>query len=244
MKNLDHISIVLVEPEAPGNIGSVARAMKTMGLSRLVLVNPVPFDVPEGRMMAHGSQDILLGARVCATLREALADAALVVGTTHKRREDCPLTYPPAEVASRLTALPPGQNGAIVFGRESRGLTNEELRLCAVVSRVPAVTKHPSLNLAQAVLVYAYEIVQAGRGGPSGPKLDRATFEEMEGMYEHIWRTLDRLGFVSRNAPGSFMRSVRRVFGRVQLERRDVAALHKLCRAVDKFIARHRLDKA
>ena len=84
--DLNHISIVLVEPEEPGNIGSAARAMNTMGLSRLVLVNPVPFDVAEARKMAHGSQDLLRNALVCASLKEALADAVLVVGTTHKRR--------------------------------------------------------------------------------------------------------------------------------------------------------------
>ncbi len=240
--NLSHISIVLVEPEEPGNIGSAARAMNTMGLSRLVLVNPVPFDVAEARKMAHGSQDLLRNALVCATLKEALADAALVVGTTHKRREDRPLLYPPFEVARRLVSLPPGQRGALVFGRESRGLSNEELRLCSAVSRVPAATRHPSLNLAQAVLIYVYEIAQATREGRPGPKLDLAAFEELEGMYGHVQQTLDRLGFVSRNAPGSFMRSVRRVFGRVQMERRDVATLHKMCRAVDKFIARHRID--
>jgi TrmH family RNA methyltransferase len=240
--DLSHISIVLVEPEEPGNIGSTARAMNTMGLSRLVLVNPVPFDVGEARKMAHGSQDLLENAVVCAYLQEALADVALVVGTTHKRREDRPLLYPPAEAARRLVSLPPGQRGALVFGRESRGLSNEELRLCSMVSRIPAATKHPSLNLAQAVLIFSYEIAQAGRGGIPSPKLDLASFEELEEMYGHIQQTLDVLGFVSRNAHGSFMRSVRRVLGRVQLERRDAAALHKMCRAVDKFIARHRID--
>lgn len=238
--DLSHLSIVLVEPEEPGNIGSVARAMRTMGLSRLILVNPVSFDVPEARKMAHGSQDLVLGAKVCPTLQEALADTALVVGTTHERREDRPLIYPPAESARRLVDLPAGQKGAIVFGRESRGLTNEELRLCNLISRVPAVTRHPSLNLAQAVLVYVYELSQASRGGSMGPRLDLATFEEMEGLYSHIQQALDHLGFVSRNAPCTFLRSVRRVFGRVQFERRDAATVHKLCRAVDKFTARNR----
>ena len=239
LPNLDHISIVLVEPEEPGNIGSVARAMKTMGLSDLVLVNPVPYDTPEARRMAHGSQDILNGATVCAGLQEALSGFALVIGTTHRKREDRPPLHPPPEAARRLMDLPHGHRGALVFGRESQGLSNEELRLCSLVSCIPSATKYPSLNLAQAVLVFAYEVSQARRGcRQAAPALDLAPFDAMEGMYGHIQEALEELGFVPRNTPASFMRSVRRVFGRVQLERRDVAVIHKMCRAVDKFIAR------
>ncbi len=241
-EKLDHISIVLVEPEEPGNIGSVGRAMKTMGFSRLVLVNPVPFDVPEARKMAHGSHDLLHKATVCSSIPEALKGVALAVGTTHDQREDRPPLYPPSEAARRLTGLPSGQRGALVIGRESRGLSNQELRFCSLVSSIPSETPYPSLNLAQAAVIFCYEMAQAVRGNPAGPDLELAPFDQMEGMYGHIQMALTRLGFVSHKASDSFMRSVRRVFGRVQLERRDVATIHKMCRSVDKFIARHRID--
>ena len=238
----DRIRIVLVEPKVPGNIGSVARAMVNMGLSRLCLVGPADHRSGEARKMAIGAGHILYGANVYETLEEALSGTVLVAGTTHKRRRHFDLQYGPRHVAERLAALPEGREGALVFGREESGLTNDELKLCHIVSRIHTPSRYPSFNLAQAVLIFAYEIYQAALEPPQAARLDLAGFEEIETMYAHISSTLDRLGVSSRHHPDSFVRSIRRLFGRIGLERRDVATLHRMFRQVDKFVARHGLD--
>lgn len=239
---LRHIRIVLVEPKEPGNIGAVARAMKNMGLSRLYLVNPSDFQSGDARKMAHGSGDVLYGATVCRSLQEALSDTALAVGTTHRTRRNIDLFYGPRQVAGRLVSLPAGVEGALVFGREETGLVNDELQLCQVASRISTACAYPSLNLSQAVLLFGYELYQAALNPPQMPELDPAPFEEIESMYAHISGALDKLGFVSRHRPETFMHSVRRLFGRLALERRDVATVHKIFRQVDRFVARHGLD--
>ena len=240
--SLDRIRIVLVEPKEPGNIGAVARAMKNMGLSRLYLVAPPDFRSGDARKMAHGSGDVLYGATVFETLEDALAGTALAVGTTHRKRRQLDLFYSPGHVAQRLVSLPGGAEGALVFGREERGLTNAELELCQVVGNIPTAHSYPSLNLAQAALLFAYELHQAALTPTDIPQIDPAPFEEIESMYRHIASALDKLGFVSRHRPETFMRSIRRLFGRIPLEHRDVATVHKIFRQVDKFISRHGLD--
>ena len=240
--SLDRIRIVLVEPAEPGNIGAVARAMKNMGLSRLYLVAPSDFRSGDARKMAHGSADILYGATVTKTLKDALSGAALAVGTTHRKRRQFDLFYSPGHVARRLICLPEGAEGALVFGPEGRGLTNAELALCQMVGSIPTAHSYPSLNLAQAALVFAYELYQAALNPADVPPLIPAPFEEIEAMYCHISSALDKLGFVSRHRPETFMRSIRRLFGRIPLEHRDVATVHKIFRQIDKFVARHGLD--
>lgn len=239
---LDRIRIVLVGTKEPGNIGAVARAMKNMGLSRLYLVGPPDFRSGDAKKMAHGSGDILYGATVAGTLEEALSGTSLAVGTTHRERSDFDLLYGPRKVAGRLLSLPEGAEGALVFGREENGLTNDELQLCQVTARIPTAHRYPSLNLAQAVLIFGYELYRAAENPPETPRLDLAPFDEIESMYRHISSALDKLGFVSRHRPETFMRSVRRLLGRTPLERRDVATVHKIFRQVDRFVARHGLD--
>lgn len=236
---LDRIRIVLVEPKEPGNVGSVARAMKNMGLSRLYLVNPPDHKSGDARKMAHGSGDVLYGATVTETLEAALAGTVLTVGTTHRRRQNMDLMYGPGEAVRRLTSLPGGAEGALVFGREENGLTNHELQLCQLVARIPTAHAYPSLNLAQAALIFAYELHRAANNPPQIPQLDLASFEEIESMYAHIASALDKLGFVPRHRPETFLRALRRLFGRTPLERRDTATVHKIFRQIDKFVARH-----
>ena len=241
-KSLGHIRIVLVEPKQPGNIGSVARAMKNTGLSRLYLVNPPDHTCGEARMMAHGSGDILYGATVAQTLEEALIGTNLVVATSHRRRRDFTERYGPRAASEKLLALPEGLEGALVFGREESGLTNDEVQLCHIVSQIPSPVRYPSLNLSQAMLIFGYELYQATHNPPEIPELTPAPFEQLEAMYAHIDRSMRKLGFVSRNHPETFMRSIRRVFGRIPLERRDVSTIHKIFRQIDRFISRHGLD--
>ena len=241
---LDHIRIVLVEPKQPGNIGAVARAMKNTGLSRLYLVNPADHTSGDARAMAHGSGDILYGATVVSSLPEALEDVSLAVGTSHRHRREFDILHPPRAVADKLLSLPKKHEGALVFGREKNGLSNSELELCQMISCAASAVHYPSLNLSQATLLYGYELFQAANSDtiyePSD--LDLAHHRALESMYDHLQSVLAKIGFVSRHRPESFVRSFRRLFGRIDMEHRDVATMHKLFRQVDRFVTRHGLD--
>lgn len=240
---LDRIRIVLVEPKEPGNVGSVARAMKNMGLSRLYLVRPPDHRSGDARKMAHGSGDILYGATVCDSLEEALTGTVLAVGTTHRQRQNLDLMVGPREASRRLLRLPLGAEGALVIGREENGLTNAEIELCQLISRIPTACRYPSLNLSQAALIFAHELYQAAAQPRETPDLDLAPHEQLEAMYRHISDALDKLGFISRHRPSTFMRSLRRLFSRVQFERRDVATIHRIFRQVDKYVSRHEAEE-
>ncbi len=242
LPDLSHIRVVLVEPQQPGNIGSVCRAMKNFGLSRLYLVNPPDHTSGEARQMAHGSGDVLYGATVTRTLEEALEGSALVVATSHRYRRGFDLTYGPGEGARRLLALPEGAEGTLLFGRENGGLTNDEIKTCQIISRIPTAVSYPSLNLSQAVLIHGYELYRAAHSPAEVPELDLAPFEAIETLYTHIDDSMKKLGFTPRYHPETFKRSLRRVFGRAQLEMRDVATVHRIFRQIDRFVARHGLD--
>lgn len=240
---LDRIRVVLVQPKQPGNIGSVCRAMKNFGLSRLYLVNPSDHTSGEARQMAHGSGDILYGAVVFQTLEEALHGVSLTVGTSHRTRRNFDLFYGPPEIAQKLLSIPQNGEAALVFGREEAGLTNDEIKLCQIISRIPSAVKYPSLNLSQAVLIHGYELYRAAESPPGIPTLEPAPFQAIESMYTHIDTTMKKLGFTSRHHPETFKHSLRRLFGRTEMEERDVATIHKIFRQIDRFISLHRLDQ-
>ena len=241
---LDHIRIVLVEPKEPGNIGAVARAMKNTGLSRLYLVNPPDHTSGAARAMAHGSGDILYGATVVSSLAAALEDVSLAVGTSHRKRREFDIVHPPQTAVDKLLSLPTNHAGALVFGREENGLTNDEIQLCQMISRIPSAVRYPSLNLSQATLIYGYELFRATHSEtPYKPSTsDLANHRELESMYDHMQSALDKLGFVSRHRPQTFIRSIRRIFNRIDMEHRDVATVHRIFRQIDRFVARHGLD--
>mgnify|MGYP001175769382 CR=1 FL=1 len=235
------IHIVLVEPKVPGNIGAVARAMMTMGLSRLVLVNPVDFrQKAEARWMAHGARDILENARVVSTLDEAIKEFALVVGTTNRTRGDW--LHPIQSIGracEELIAIAQTQATGILFGREDRGLLNEELQKCNVIARIHAATTYPSLNLAQSVMVCAYELFCSGSEALPTSEVHLAENHDVERVCNRIHGTLLRLGFSSRPSEETFLRSIRRVLRRsMRLEQRDVATLHKVCSEIETHLDR------
>src|SRR5262245_15050501 len=158
----NNVRIVLVEPEYPGNIGSTARAMFTLGLSQLVVVNPACDPRSEEvYWLAHSAAEVVRNMRLVTRLEEALADTVFSVGTTRRvRRVGYPI-HTPEEAVEQIQVREGGAPAAIVFGRESSGLTNPELALCSIQSTVPTATENHSLNLAQAVLVYSYLLFQA-----------------------------------------------------------------------------------
>lgn len=230
--HLNHISIFLVRPRFPENIGSVARAMKNMGLSRLVIVDGVsPFHRNAYRL-ASGAYEILERAEEFPTLKEAISEFECIVGTTSRSGKERGPLLNPKQLAKRLVSLSQKNRIGIVFGSEKEGLTNEELSFCHLFVRIPSLDSFPSLNLAQAVMVICYELFQA-RIPVSKFSPTLATSKEIERMFEHMERTLVDIGFLEAKNPKRIMRTLRRLFGRSQLEERDVRILHGIWSKVD-----------
>jgi TrmH family RNA methyltransferase len=238
----NRIRIVLVETSHPGNIGAAARAMKTMGLERLTLVNPGEFPHPDASARASGAVDVLEQAQVTATLDEALTGCALVAGTSARRRGIGPPQLEPRECAARLAATAAGQQVALLFGRERIGLTNEELDRCHVLVNIPANPEYASLNLAAAVQVLAYELrlALATPATPLEAESPPATAEEMERLYAHLEQAALETGFLDPANPKHLMRRLRRLFNRAQPDQNEVHILRGLLSALQAPRARRR----
>ncbi len=222
--DFNNISVVLVHTSHPGNIGASARAMKNMGLSRLVLVSPkeFPSGVAVGR--AASAADLLDQARVFGSLKEAVADCGLVIGASARSRR---ITWPllsPVECARLLVRESGPNRAALVFGREDTGLSNEELQLCHYHARIPANPDYPSLNLAAAVMVLCYELHQAALAPGNSGELERnwdqpmATGADTERFYEHLERVLVAVEFHDPQHPRQLMQRIRRLFGRIRID--------------------------
>jgi len=226
---------VLVETSHPGNIGAAARAMKTMCLSELVLVNPGEFPHPDASARASGAADLLERARVTATLDEALAGCTLVAGTSARRRGLGPPELMPRDcVAQVYAAAAAGQQVALVFGRERTGLTNEELGRCHMLVNIPSNPEYGSLNLAAAVQVLGYEWMLARGATPAAREDDTtpATADEMERLYEHLESAALASGFLDPENPKHLMRRLRRLFNRAQPDQNEVHILRGLLTAL------------
>ena len=224
------IRIVLVGTQHPGNIGSAARAMKTMGLSRLALVAPERYPHPEAAALAAGADDLLAAATVHDELAAAIADCQLVYGCTARSRRIALDEYPPRAAAARLRdAARGGTEVALVFGRERTGLTNEELQLCHAAVHIPANPEYSSLNLAQAVQVLAYELRMAALEAPSavvdGHREAAASHAQLESFFAQLADTLDAIDFHKGRAPDAAMHKLRRIFLRAELDEREVRIL-------------------
>lgn len=239
--NLANVTVILVEPAAPGNIGSSARAMKTMGIHRLVVLNGPPGFAGhrEAVMMGHGAGDVLEQADAVTTWAAATAGLHWLVGTTHrKRRAQFPQLIEARAAAGKVAELTQQHRVGLVFGREEAGLTDEELRKCQTVATVPSGAAHPSLNLAQAVMLFCYEIFLASLGPLPQPQYDLATIHELENVLRHLSESLGKIGFRPHQGdPDSFLRSLRRVLSRAPLENRDCRVLHRICQQIDYYVS-------
>src|SRR5205814_399567 len=170
---LSRIRVVLLRPSHPGNIGAAARAMKTMGITQLRLVRPKRFPHPDAAAMASGARDLLASARVCGSLEEALAGTTSSVALSARERE---LSHPPLDAraaARELLRAARKDEVAVVFGNETAGLSNKDIMRCSALARIPANPEYPSLNLAQAVQVVAYELRTAAQAPPAAPTRTR-----------------------------------------------------------------------
>jgi len=233
MTGLSNISIVLVEPQNPGNVGMVSRAMKNMGLTGLRLVNPCRTDHPEALKFAVAARDLLEEAVIFPTLKEALADCPFSVATTRRHGKYRQEIFTPAEIAGKIGAVKGTGRVALVFGREDSGLTTDEVALCRWQATIPTAGDFGSLNLAQAVLVFAYELFRDE--GVTIPRLERmpAPSGELEILYEHMEQTLLRIGFLNPQNPDHIMRTLRRIFARAELDPREVSVLRGMMAQID-----------
>ncbi|MBX7150677.1 RNA methyltransferase [bacterium] len=239
---LQHVKIILVEPQTPGNVGAVARAMKNFGLTQLVLVNPCDYLSEEARWMAVHAEEILESAQTVKTLEKALEGVVLAVATTARKRDTHFPSFTPKETAERICEVSAHQPVAVVFGRERNGLLNEEIYQCQIQSGIPTFHQHNSLNLGQAVMVYLYELYQATLIGNPNFIWDYAHPSQMEKLYARIQKILELSEFKSRKTIDNFMLGVKRVFGRTPFEDRDVRLFHKIFQEIEFFI-KHRSKK-
>jgi len=248
----DHIRIVLVNTTHPGNIGGVARAMKNMGISDLCLVEPKNFPHPDADARASGATDILEKARVVSTLDEALADCGLIFGTSARERHiPWPLVNP-RELAAIAAPLEGKTRVAILFGREDRGLTNDELQRCHHHVHIPAVESFSSLNIAAAVQVITYELRMAQVADQQAARpqwgtdwdIDLAEQRELELMFEHLERTLVEIEFLDPNNPRQLMPRLRRLFQRAVPDKVEVNVLRGILTAIERRSGQVKKDKS
>lgn len=240
-KNLTNIRVILFEPREPGNIGSVARVVKGMGLSELYLVNPVPFqDVDAAWKMAHGAKDVLKKSCIVSELKDALDGVKYLVGTTHRRRDPrLPQATTAREAAGSVASVSQNQSVGLLFGREDFGLSTDQLSLCQLIASVPMATKNPSLNLAQAVQIFAYEVFVASLEEHMPDDIDYADVNTLEEFYGRVTRLLDKVGVIPYNQDWeTYLKSLRRVFSRAPLEERDIATLDMIFSTAYRHIVR------
>ena len=235
------LRFILVETSRAGNIGAAARAMKTMGFSDLVLVNPRFADAlqdAEAVAFASGAQDVLAGARIVGSIEEALSGCHFVAAVSARLREFSPPVVTPRALAGQLAAS--DQQAALLFGNERFGLPNEAVEKCNMLINIPANPEYSSLNLAQAVQVLAYECRMATLGDEAAPggigfRGDAADVTQIDGMFTHLERALVEIGFLDPASPKKLMPRLKRLFARTQLETEEVNIL--------RGIARHILEK-
>lgn len=233
---LDRIRIVLVNTSHPGNIGAAARAMKTMGLAELYLVDPEAAPDNRSTAMAAGADDVLANAKIVKTLEEAVSDCTLVVGTSARDRKIPWPLLPPRAMAERVREEPLTGRTAMVFGREQSGLTNDELQRCHFHIQIPANPAYSSLNLAAAVQVVAYELrVASLETAETLQEWDYrlANAEEMERLFEHMEKVLIKIDFLKLNAPRQLMTRLRRFFLRARPDVMEMNIFRGMFGAVD-----------
>jgi tRNA/rRNA methyltransferase/tRNA (cytidine32/uridine32-2'-O)-methyltransferase len=234
---LSHFKIVLVETSHPGNIGAVARAMKNMTVSQLCLVTPKTFPSADATARASGANDILSSAKVYDTLQEAIADCQIVLGASARDRT---ISWPEltARECAEKFANPEKVNTkiALVFGRENSGLKNHELDLCHHLLRIPCNPDFSSLNLAAAVQVVCYELFIASKADTKDDVVEDkdisplATMQQMNAFYEHLYQTLDDIGFLHVDKSQSIMRRLHRLYNKAFLDTKELDILRGILR--------------
>lgn len=236
----DRFAFVLFKPQLAGNIGAAARAIKNMGFDDLRLVAPGPMNRAvknrEAVAMAVHAGDVLAGAKTYHDLASALEDCSITVGTTARRGGYRSRAQPLRAAAAELATLSQTNKIALVFGREDRGLTNREIKLCDRLVTIPTAPEYPSLNLAQAVVVVAYEIMMAANAPSASETPQFASAVDIDAMLERMAAALVSIGFLPAENPDHIMLSMREIFGRSGLTERERDLLNGLARQM-KWVA-------
>jgi tRNA/rRNA methyltransferase len=231
--HLDNIGIVLKQPRYSENIGAAARAMRNMGIRRLVVVDPENYDPNKALKLAtHFASDIIDNTRICSDLREALSPFNYVVGATARLGKQRQVVHTPSKLAKKLIPISIENRIAMLFGPEDKGLSNEDIRYCHELVNIPT-TGFSSLNLAQAVMIMCYAFFTEGRDSNQEfvPKL--ASRHELDGMYDQLRDILIRISFINTENPDYWMNNLRHFFTRLQLRAKEVNIIRGLCRQVD-----------
>ena len=235
--------MVMVNTTHPGNIGAAARAMKNMGLSKLVLVNPKEFPAEKAVWRAAGALDVLDQVVVVATLDEAIANCGLVIGTSARERRIPWPMLTPRQCGDRVWSEAGQHDVAVLFGREDRGLTNDELHKCHFHVHIPANPDYSALNISAALQIICYEIrmsyLTALEGNPiqfDDWDMPKATHQDLELYYEHLEETLAKLGFLDSANPRQTVTRLRRLFNRIRLDQMELNILRGVLTSIQNFI--------
>ncbi len=233
----EHFAFVLFHPRSAGNIGAAARALKNMGFADLRIVAARKSAGAAALKMAVHGRDVLDAARIYPDLKSAIADCTVTVGTTTREGPYRSAARPPREAIAELAALAPPYRIAFIFGPEDFGLTNRELKLCQRLITIPASPDYRSLNLAQALLIVAYELRLACAEHPAEnlAPVRLAAAAEVGAMFERMARALVRIGFLPADNPDHIMFAIQGIFGRTRLAPREVDILNGIARQIEWF---------
>jgi len=239
LTSFNKVRIVMVNTTEPGNIGAAARAMKNMLLTQLYLVTPSNYPSAVATARASGADDVLSNAKVCSTLEEALIGAHLVIGASARQRNIKWRQLDVIETCGEIQSIvsSKGQEVAVVFGTENSGLTNEELDLCSILMTIPGNPEYFSLNVASAIQVFAYQnFVSAVESKFDNSGGETANFEELNSFYNHLEQSLDHINYFDSKKPKSLlMRRLRRLFGRSNPEKEEVAILRGILNKINPY---------
>jgi TrmH family RNA methyltransferase len=247
-----NIYFVLVEPREPGNIGASARAIKNMGFRNLCLVKPPSGMSEEGRWFARNAHDVLDSAEIHDSVEDAIRDKAIVVGTTRRTGKRRGVIFPVGKGLARVRDMAGNNKVAVLFGREARGLYNDEVEECGFMIRIPSSDLQPSLNLSQAVLIVAYELSKDGETGkalsesrrkkkydPSALIEDLKTQGEIAPLFERISSVLELLEYVprgDRNLRKNIIVNLKHFIGRAGVTEKELNMLQGICTQIEKKV--------
>ncbi len=237
-KPLSNIRIVLLQTYHPGNIGAVARAMKTMGLSDLVLVSPKKYPDEEATSRAAGAVNILENANIVYSLEDAIADRTQVFATTARQQRSYSRPQKSCVDAVEWIKNNPNEKIAIVFGRERMGMSTEDINLCTQMLYIPGNPEYDILNLASAVQIVCYELFKQLNELPFQSKVDTkaeyATQDEVNRFYTHLQSTLEESGYLRTKQPGESMQRLRQLFSRAEPTAKEISMLRGVLSSLDK----------
>ena len=241
--NLDNIAVILHRPRYSENIGAAARAVRNMGIGRLVVVDPQNYDVDRVLKLAtHVASDIVAQIEIYENLKEALSCYSYVVGTTARLGGQRQIVTTPSKVAENLVAISRENRVAILFGSEDRGLKNEDIRYCHALVSIPTA-EFSSLNLAQSVMIMCYEVFIADLQEKAQFTPRFATVHELEGMYDQLKDILVRINYINPENPDYWLDKLRHFFNRMQLRAKEVSIIRGICRQID-WYGRKRCDSS